>query len=555
MATTSDAIARGADAIDRRAWAEARAAFEAAVAEHAGPRAQEGLATAATWLDDGDLAIAAYEQAFRGYRDEGADADAARVAVWTAVAVHDFRGQVAVARGWLARARRLTEGDTSAADTCALAIGLEGYMRLLRDSQPSQALPLIRQAATLAHAADASSVEFVLLALEGLALVTLGEVTMGMAMLDEASAAVAAGEVPDATIAATIYCFVINACERVRDVDRAGQWCDAMAAYCRQMGDDVMGQQCRTLYAGVLLSRGEWNEAERTLEDATGRLRLTRPAMAADGLVRLADLRRRQGRLEEAAALYRELEEDPFRSQGEPLATLGRAELALARGHPQEAADDAERYLRMVDPEEKARRAAGLELLARTRAATGEPAAARAAADALGTLAVPLGTASVRASASLADGAAAGAAGEMERARISLEDAVDGFEQAGAPYDAALARAMLAPVLAASGRAGRASEAERAADQAFRALGAARPPWIASVGAEVVDDPAGLSGREREILAQIASGRSNEDIATGLFLSVRTVERHVSNIYGKLGATGRHSRAIATAYAHEHHLV
>ena len=144
-----------------------------------------------------------------------------------------------------------------------------------------------------------------------------------------------------------------------------------MAAYCRQMGDDVMGQQCRTLYAGVLLSRGEWNEAERTLQDATGRLRLTRPAMAADGLVRLADLRRRQGRLEEAAALYRELEEDPFRSQGEPLATLGRAELALARGHPQEAADDAERYLRMVDPEEKARRAAGLELLARTRAATG----------------------------------------------------------------------------------------------------------------------------------------------------------------------------------------
>lgn len=161
----------------------------------------------------------------------------------------------------------------------------------------------------------------------------------------------------------------------------------------------------------------------------------------------------------------------------------------------------------------------------------------------------------MRASAALADGAAAGAAGEMERARTSLEDAVDGFDRAGGPYDAAIARAMLAPVLAASGRVERAADAERAADQAFRALGAARPLWIAPVGAKVVDDPAGLSAREREILALVASGRSNEDIATGLFLSVRTVERHVSNIYGKLGATGRHSRAIATAYAHEHDLV
>src|SRR6187551_1295263 len=126
MATTSDAIARGADAIDRRAWAEARAAFEDAIADGAGPSAQEGLATAASWLDDGDVAIAAYEEAFRGFREMGADEDAGRVAVWAAVAFHDFRGQVAVARGWLARARRLTEGDPAAAGTCALAIGLEG---------------------------------------------------------------------------------------------------------------------------------------------------------------------------------------------------------------------------------------------------------------------------------------------------------------------------------------------------------------------------------------------------------------------------------------------
>jgi ATP/maltotriose-dependent transcriptional regulator MalT len=318
-----------------------------------------------------------------------------------------------------------------------------------------------------------------------------------------------------------------------------------MAAYCARVGDDAMGQQCRTLYAGVLLSRGAWPEAETSLQEATGRLRQTRPAIAADGLVRLADLRRRQGRLDEAAAIYIELEGDPFRAQAEPLATLGRGELALARGDAVDAVDDAERYLRMLEPDERARRAAGLELLARAHAAAAAPAAARAAATALTGIADHLGTAAVRGSAALADGAASVASGELERARTALEDAVDRFGSAGAPYDTAVAQALLAAALHASGRIDRAREQERAA----------RPSWIPAIDGEPpVDDPAGLSAREREILRMMAAGLSNEDIAARLVLSIRTVERHVSNIYAKLGAAGRNARAVATAYAHEHAL-
>jgi DNA-binding CsgD family transcriptional regulator len=547
------AVARGRDALARRSWTEARHAFTEALATGERADAYEGLAEAGTWLDDDD-AIDAYEQAYRLHREAGEDLAAARVAVFIAVTVHDFRGQLAVVRGWLGRAKSLSEHDPDGAGVHALAVGMDGYMTLLRDSQPAAALPSIQEARRVAHALGETGPEMTMLALEGLAQVTLGEVADGMRMLDEASAAVTAGEVAEPIFASTIYCFVINACERVRDVDRAGQWCDAMADYCARTGDEAMGQQCRTLYAGVLLSRGSWEEAESSLQDATGRLRRTRPAIAADGLVRLADLRRRQGRLAEAAALYTELESDPFRTQGEPLATLGRAELALARGDAATAVDDAERYLRMLEDDERARRAFGLELLTRAHAAARAPAAARAAATTLTEIADHLGTTAVRGSASLADGAASIASGELERARTALEDAVDRFDRAGAPYDVAIARALLASALAGSGRTERALEQDKIASTTFDALGAARPVWIPQLGPPPIDDPAGLSAREREILGLIASGMSNEDIAQRLVLSIRTVERHVSNIYAKLGADGRHARAVATAYAHEHAL-
>jgi ATP/maltotriose-dependent transcriptional regulator MalT len=552
---TDAAVARGRDALARRSWTEARDAFARALAAGERADAYEGLAEASAWLDD-DGAIEAYEHAYRLYRETGEDLAAARVAAFTAVAVHDFRGQLAVVRGWLGRAKSLTEHDPDGAGIHALAVGFDGSLTLLRDSQPAAALPLIQEARQVAHARGETGPEMTMLALEGLAKVTLGEVADGMRMLDEASAAVTAGEVAEPMFASTIYCFVINACERVRDIDRAGQWCDAMAAYCARTGDEAMGQQCRTMYAGVLLSRGAWKEAESSLQDATGRLRRTRPAIAADGLVRLADLRRRQGRLDEAAALYTELEGDPFRAQGEPLATLGRGELALARGDATGAVDDAERYLRMLEDDERARRAGGLELLARAHAAAGTPATARAAAATLAEIADHLGTTAVRGSASLADGAASIASGELERARRALEDAVDRFDRAGAPYDVAIARALLAAALNASGRFDRAADQDRAASATLSALGAVRPPWIPrGDGEPIVDDPAGLSVREREILRLLASGLSNEDIAARLVLSIRTVERHVSNIYAKLGATGRHARAVATAYAHEHALV
>jgi len=56
-----------------------------------------------------------------------------------------------------------------------------------------------------------------------------------------------------------------------------------------------------------------------------------------------------------------------------------------------------------------------------------------------------------------------------------------------------------------------------------------------------------LSNRELDVLALVAEGLSNEEVAAQLFLSVRTVERHLSNIYAKLRVSGKAARAAAAA--------
>jgi hypothetical protein len=87
--------------------------------------------------------------------------------------------------------------------------------------------------------------------------------------------------------------------------------------------------------------RGTWLEAEQELSAAAEELDASRPAMTGDALVRLGELRRRQGRLVDAARLFDQ-------ADGHPLALLGRAELAIDRGDTRAAAELAERYLRRL---------------------------------------------------------------------------------------------------------------------------------------------------------------------------------------------------------------
>jgi ATP/maltotriose-dependent transcriptional regulator MalT len=531
-------------ALARGDWTEARAGFEAALRDGQTAEAWEGLSWAAWWLDDEATAFAARERAFRAHRAAGDLCGAARMAAWLASDALDFRGDAAVAAGWLERARQLLEGQPRSCEHGWLAV-MQGHYTLNVRGEPEAAAALAREAVAIGRETAVADLEAIGLALEGIALVVRGRVEEGMRRLDTASA-VAAGEEFQLPISpAWALCILISACEGVGDFARAAQWTSTM----RALGDRWHGRQlvgvCRSAYGTVLATRGDWDAAETELVAAVDDLEASRPAMAASGLVRLGELRARQGRTDEARALF-------ARAHPHELALVGLGTLALDDGDAEAAADAAERVLRRVGADDVLHRVPGLKLLVRARTALGDLDAAASACAQLEDAAERLRTPYMQAHARLAAGELAAARGDLAAARRACEDAVDRFTECAAPYDAALARVALARVLAALGR-GRAAEQEAAAaGDVLAALGAARD--VARAEAAAAGGPPArrtreleeLTAREIEVLRLVAQGLGDADIAERLVVSPHTVHRHVANVRTKLGLP---SRAAAVGWA------
>jgi DNA-binding NarL/FixJ family response regulator len=554
MSETRPTDCRAGDAaLARGAWTEARLSYEEALVNRESAEALEGLGTSAWWLDLADIVFDSRERAYRLFLDRGAHTDAARVAVWLAWDCWAFRGEGAIANGWLQRARRLLEGKPDRVELAWLE-SRESALVLLEDGDPDRAHAHAAACIRAARAAGSIDLEMLGRALQGLALVSSGAVTEGMRALDEVNTAVVAGEMQDLVAIALASCYMISACDRVRDYDRAVQWCTRLKAFCAKWGLRPLFAVCRTQYASICMWRGTWLEAEQELTSATDELAASRPAMTADGLVRLGELRRRQGRLMEAASLFEQAEHHP-------LAALGQAELAFDRGDMRAAADQAERCLRRVLPHNRTDRAAGLDLLVRALVGAGDLDRARTALAELAAIATLVSTGPLRAAASLASGFVALGARDADAARRHLEDAVDLYLASGAPFELGRARIELARALVALGRLedGR-QEAQRAIDllselHAELAVSRARAlldslPKTDGVASDRVrqlaPNRAGLTKRELEVLRLVAEGLNNQVIAETLFVSEHTIHRHVANIFGKLSVS---SRAAAVAQA------
>lgn len=543
-------LEEGRAALDRGAWEEARASFEAALREGETPEGLEGLGWALFWLDRTEEGLGLRERAFRLHRERGNAREASRVACGLALDSLDFHGPVQ-ATAWLERARRLLEGLEPGPEHGWVSLW-EGHFALLFGGDPDRARALGKEALGVAQAHGLGELEALAGALEGLVLVGEGHVEEGMRRVDEATAAALAGGAGDLDAVGAACCLLVHACERVRDYDRAARWAERVERFGREWGITPVLAVCRTQHAAMLVGRGEWAAAEEELRRAVERLAESRPLLVAEGLEQLAELRRRQGRWEEAEELF-------GRVEGRSLALLGRGAIALDRGDAADAADLFERFLRRTPRDNWNGRATALELLVRARLALSRHEEAEEAAHDLEALSERVPAPTIRAASALARGSLLAASGARDDARRVLEDAVDLLLAAGAPFEAARARLDLALCLAGAGRPGSAVQEARSALECFQRLGAVREALRAEsvldgLGAasptpdaprEAVSAPP-LSERELEVLRLVARGLSDKEIAARLHLSGHTVHRHLSNVRRKLDLP---SRAAAVAWA------
>jgi DNA-binding CsgD family transcriptional regulator len=283
--------------------------------------------------------------------------------------------------------------------------------------------------------------------------------------------------------------------------------------------------------------RGDWPAALAEARQAAGRLEAR---AAGQAFYRQGELHRLQGNPASAEEAYREAS----RRGVEPQPGLALLRLAQGRGDAAAAA---------------IRRAAGeaSNPLARSRLlpaeveimlATGDVAEAARAAGELEALTRELPGRVPAATAAHAAGAVRLAEGDARAALAALRGAAETWSELDAPYECARARELVGLACRALDDDDSAALELEAAREAFARLGAAAD--VARLEGSRAEH--GLSPRELQVLRLVAAGETNKAIAAELVLSERTVERHVSNIFAKLGLS---TRAAATAFAYEHGLV
>jgi DNA-binding NarL/FixJ family response regulator len=536
----SPLIAEGRRALRSGDAAGARAIFERAGAESARGDVLEGLARAA-YLDlDYAEAAERWEQAYAAHRAADDLMGAVRVARMLAYVHGTVVGDRAVMSGWLARARTLL-GDAAG----SLEGGWVSLDGARFDPDPVAQERRFRETLAVARRFADTDLECVTMSYLGAALVRADRTEEGMALLDEALAAVTGGEVDDFITAQEVFCQLFGACEHARDIGRAGQWIRIGEAIAERRRLPAVAAFCRTHYGAILTAAGRWPEADTALTDAVRLWGLGHRSLRSGALIRLADLRVNQGRLEEAEQLLVGLETSIAAAR--PLAALH-----LARGQPVLARDVLERALAQIDPLNTAA-APLLGLLVEAHIAAGLPSEAMDAAAALATCAAGHPSDYLTAAAALARGQVCLAAGTGE-AGACLRESVAGFARAQMPMELARTRLALAHALTTE-RPEIAIEEARAALAAFELLQAARHADAAagllrSLGVRVGSAPRAGAGdgrltkREAEVLELLGLGLTNPEIADRLYISRKTAEHHVSNILAKLGLRSRAEAAV-----------
>ncbi|HET6835356.1 MAG TPA: LuxR C-terminal-related transcriptional regulator [Acidimicrobiales bacterium] len=547
-------------AFDRRAWWHAYASLSATDQETGlAGEDLERLAVAAFLTGRDDASDDAWERAHRDWLRRGDIAGAARCAFWLAYGLLD-REEVVRGGGWLARAERLLEDN-------GLDCVERGYvlvpaaLRSMADGDAAAAHASFEEAGKVgARFADAGLTALSLMG-RGQSLIQLGEIPEGLVLLDEAMVAATTDDVSP-TVAGRVYCAVIDACIEVFDVGRAQSWTDALTRWCEaQVGLVQFEGVCLLHRAELMQLHGEWSAAFGEAQRACERLTAGHPALGFACYQR-ADLNRVRGEFDLAEAAYRQASQ--FGREPQP----GLALMSLAQGDVDAAVAAIRRVLSAPRGAARAERpphwrwrwrrmkATVPELLAacvEILLAAGDVEGARSAAGELAEAAARRGVPLLCALAGDAEGAVLLAAGDASSAIESLRVSCAAWQELRAPYEAARAQVLIGLACRQLGDDATAAMEFDSARSVFQQLGAgpdlARVERLLDVHRPV---PGRLTKREIEVLALVAAGKTNHEIATALVVSDHTVRRHLQNIFTKLGVS---SRAAATAFAFQHDLV
>ena len=534
MPNAVDERERGLEAYARREWQTAHRALSAADrAAPLGAEDLERLATAAYMVGRDEDYLHGLERAHQAYLDAGEPLHAVRCAFWVGVNLA-LRGSTARATGWLGRAQRLVERERR---DCVE----QGFVLLATAMQQEDDAAYASLARAVEIGERFGDADLVALGLQdqGRMLLRRGEVEGGLALLDEAMVAVAAGEVSP-IVTGLLYCSVIDGCHEVYALSRAQEWTTALTQWCAEQPDMVaFTGRCLMHRAELMQVHGAWPDALDEARRAAGRA-----GMAAVGQARYrqGEIHRLRGEFAPAEEAYREASLNGWEPQP------GLALLRLAQGSEEVAAAAIRRAA--AEATDAVERAGLLPAYVEIMLATGDVPAARAACGELAELAKDFRSGMLDATVAYAEGAVALAEDDPRAALVALRRAGQAWQELDARYEAARVRVLVGLACRALGDEDSAALELDAARVAFAQLGAA--PELARLDRLTRADPHGLTPRELQVLRLVAAGHTNKAIAAELVLSERTVDRHVSNTFAKLRVS---SRAAATAYAYEHRLV
>lgn len=491
------------------------------------------LGSAAWWLGKVKESLEISEEVYHRLHSGGNAAGAAMKALEVAL-VWFIRGDLVITSGWVSRARRILQ-DLPERPEHGYLIYLNAALNFVNgDVQPAR-----DAAQTLQDLGDrlrSPALTSLALVLAGMCDINDGKTESGFAQLDEAMLPVLAGQLPPEW-AGDIYCTVIHACHNVGDLHRMRAWTRATEQWCEQFsGDVVYSGICRIHRLQLASIEGNWEAAEAAVEQIGSELVGRNNWVAGEAFYQLGELRRLRGDSTGALKAYgraRDLGIDPqpgesllHNASGKPDAAwtglctalagrgqldcarllLSAVEIAISRG----SLDEANRLCRQLEETADNFATTGF------RAWAGQARAALLIAESRYAEALPL-----------------------------LRDAARQYRDMHARYETARVNELLSEAHRGLGQLGAAESDCAAALAIYRELGAL-PDVQRLDGGHL---PGGLTRREADVLALIAGGASNKETAEALFISQKTVGRHLANIFTKIGVS---SRTAAAAWAHSH---